>query len=58
MTPEVIAQLLDLGRALSQQNYAQAEQLQTNLANTVWSQHKIWLQGTKWLISLAKKHVR
>jgi len=54
----VVAQLAELGRALTARNYVAAEQLQTSLANSVWAQHRAWLQGTKWLIALAKKHFR
>ena len=47
--------LMQLSVCVAGKDYAGANQLQTQLANSVWKAHKDFLKGTKFLIQLAQK---
>lgn len=51
----VMQKLSQLVLELGNRNWNAANAIQTDLANTVWAQHKEWLKGVKVLIQLASK---
>jgi len=55
VSQEVMMKVAALVEYLSTRNFPAASQLQTDLANTVWAQHKEWIKGIKVLNQLAAK---
>lgn len=52
---DVLAKVEQMVAALFSRNFPAANAIQTDLANTVWAQHKEWLKGIKVLVQLASK---
>jgi len=55
LAPETLNKVNLLVDALSNRNFPGASQIQADLANTVWNQHKDWIKGIKIFIQLASK---
>lgn len=55
VSEDVVAKIGHLVHELTVRNFAAASAIQTDLANTVWAQHKEWIKGLKFLIQVAGK---
>jgi len=53
--PDVVAKVQQLVLAAESRNYVAAGGIQKSLVDSVWSDHKDWLKGLKFLIQLAMK---
>ena len=56
VSPEVMQKLNYLFNEMANRNFTAAQNIQMDLANTVWNQHKDWLKGIKILFPLAQKY--
>ena len=55
VSQDVMNKIAQLVSELQSRNFAAANTIQTNLANTEWNVHKEWIKGVKILIQLVSK---
>ena len=55
ISPDVSEKVLNLAAYVSNQDFRNAQSIQTGLVNSDWREHKDWLKGIKALLQLAGK---